>query len=273
MPEFSEIFNFFRNAMVYDLGHPMVQGMPQSPNHPQFRMVLERRHGDRYRPGGDSAANEMIVTGGHVGTHIDALSHFSHGGLLHGGVCACEAQAGGRFTTHGVETLPPIVGRGVVLDVVGALGEEVGSGKRPLTAADIEATIRSQGIELQPSDAVLIRTGWGRRWQDPSAFLDWGDGVPGPDLSGIDVILETAPSVVGSDTLAFEYLAPGRGLAELPGHRRLLVERGVPIIEMLALEELCAAGVHEFMFILSPLKLVGATASPVRPLALVWQEA
>jgi kynurenine formamidase len=98
--------------------------------------------------------------------------------------------------------------------------------------------------------------------------MEWADGVPGPNVEAIDRLLEFMPCVVGSDTLAFEYLAPGKGLSELPGHRRLLVESGTPIIEMLALEERCAAGVHEFLFILSPLKLVGATASPVRPLAV-----
>ena len=264
----AELFDRISGATIYDLGQPMVQGMPQSPNHPQFRMVLDRRHGDRFRPGGDSAANEMIVTGGHVGTHIDALSHFSHEGRMFGGVCACEAQTGGRFTSHGAEKLPPIVGRGVVLDVVAALGEEAGSGRTPLTAADIDAVLRHQGTEIRKGDAVLIRTGWGRRWDDPAAFMEWVDGVPGPNVDGMNRLLEFAPCVVGSDTLAFEYLAPGKGLSELPGHRRLLVESGTPIIEMLALEELCAAGVHEFLFILSPLKLVGATASPVRPLAV-----
>jgi kynurenine formamidase len=60
---------------IFDLGRPMEVGMPQSPNHPQFRIALARRHGDSVRADGGSAANELIVTGGHVGTHIDALSH------------------------------------------------------------------------------------------------------------------------------------------------------------------------------------------------------
>src|SRR3546814_20629148 len=64
-----------RYSKLIDLGRPLFQGMPQSPNHPQFRMVLERRHGDRYRPGGASASNEIIIMGGHVGTHVDALCH------------------------------------------------------------------------------------------------------------------------------------------------------------------------------------------------------
>jgi kynurenine formamidase len=63
---------------VIELGHPLYTGMPSSPNHPGFRMTLERRHGDAVRPDGGSASNEVIVTGGHVGTHVDALAHVSH---------------------------------------------------------------------------------------------------------------------------------------------------------------------------------------------------
>ena len=74
---------------------------------------------------------------------------------------------------------------------------------------------------------------------------------------------------VGADTIAFERLAPGGGHALLPAHRVLLVEHGIYIIEALDLEELAAAGVHEFIFVLSPLPIVGATGSPVRPLAVV----
>src|SRR3546814_17834599 len=75
-----------RYSKLIDLGRPLFQGMPQSPNHPQFRMVLERRHADRYRPGGASASNEIIIMGGHVGTPVDALCLISQPGRPHGGV-------------------------------------------------------------------------------------------------------------------------------------------------------------------------------------------
>jgi kynurenine formamidase len=73
----------------------------------------------------------------------------------------------------------------------------------------------------------------------------------------------------GSDTIAFERIPAGAGHAVLPVHRVLLVEHGIHIIETLALEELAASGAREFLFVLSPLKVVGGTGSPVRPLAVV----
>ncbi|MTB14963.1 MAG: cyclase family protein, partial [Actinobacteria bacterium] len=77
MSTLNTILSGLSGARIIDLSQPMKRGMPQSPNHPPFRMILERRHGDMVRADGGSASNEIIVTGGHVGTHIDGLSHVS----------------------------------------------------------------------------------------------------------------------------------------------------------------------------------------------------
>ncbi|MFB3051808.1 MAG: cyclase family protein, partial [Acidimicrobiia bacterium] len=81
------------SARVIDLAQPLHRGMPVSPNHPSFQLALMRRHGDMVRSDGGSAANEIIVTGGHVGTHIDSLAHVSQDGRLHGGVDAESLQS------------------------------------------------------------------------------------------------------------------------------------------------------------------------------------
>ncbi|WP_262403618.1 cyclase family protein [Actinomadura sp. CNU-125] len=91
---------------LIELGQPFFTGMPCSPNHPGFRMTLIRRHGDMMRPDGGSAANEIIVTGGHVGTHIDALSHVSHDGELHGGVDAATRSAAAPSPATAPRTCP-----------------------------------------------------------------------------------------------------------------------------------------------------------------------
>src|SRR5690606_37209216 len=96
--------------------------MPQSPNHPQFWLVLPRRHADMVRGDGGSAANDMITTGTHVGTHIDAMAHVSQDGLLHGGVNASDACLGGKYEEQGVHTIEPMIRRGILLDVAGYHG-------------------------------------------------------------------------------------------------------------------------------------------------------
>ncbi|HVA36416.1 MAG TPA: cyclase family protein [Candidatus Dormibacteraeota bacterium] len=257
-------------ARIYDLGHGLEASTPVSPNHPPFRMALMRRHGDRMREDGGSGANEMLSLGCHTGTHIDALCHVSHEGHLYGGVDAAEASHGGRFNVYGAETIAPFVCRGVLLDVPRALGMETLEAAHATTAEELEATARAQGVEVRAGDAVLIRSGWpARHWNDAEAFIGWKSGVPGPDASAGRWLAEREIRVAGADTIAFEWLAPGAGHSRLPAHITLIVEHGIHILEVLDLEQLARDRVYEFLFVCSPLKLVGATGSPVRPLAVV----
>jgi kynurenine formamidase len=254
---------------AYDLGRPMFIGMPQSQEHVPFRMAIGRRHGDRVRVDGTSGASEVIITGGHVGTHVDAIAHVSHEGLLHGGIDAGAACVGGRYEQGGVEEVEPMLGRGILLDVPRTLGVETCEAAYEITVADLEAALERSGVTPEPGDVVLVRTGWGSVWDDGERFAGEVDGAPGPGEAGCRWLAELQPSAVGGDTVAFERIQPATVPASLPGHRVLIVESGIPIIEMLDLEELAAAAVAEFLFVLSPLKLIGATGSPVRPLALV----
>lgn len=256
---------------VYDLARPMFIGMPQSPNHPAYWHTLPRRHGDRVRADGGSAANDMLVMGTHVGTHIDALAHVSQDGRLYGGADAAAACSAGGYPEHGVHTIAPIVRRGVLLDVPRALGDEHCAPGYEITPADLEATVRHQGTEVGEGDVALVRSGWGRHFDDPdrTAYLGAASGVPGVGEAGARWLADRAVHAAGADTIAFECLPPGQGHSVLPAHRVLLVESGVYIIETLALEEIARAGVHEFTLVLAPLPLRGATGSPVRPLALV----
>lgn len=254
---------------IVDLAHPLVEGMPQSPNHSPFRMALQRRHGDHVRTDGGSAANEIIVTGGHVGTHIDALCHVSQNGALHGGVDAMAAQIGGRFGSYGIETVAPLLGRGILLDVAGHLGEAPLPAASPITADHLEACAGAQGVEVLKGDVVLVRTGWSLLWHDRNAFIGHASGVPGVDASGARWLASHGVRAAGSDTIAFEVIPAKLGHATLPVHRILLVEHGIHIIETMALDALAETGCHEFAFVLVPLAIVGATGSPVRPLALI----
>lgn len=257
---------------VFDLGRPMFTGMPQSPNHPRFTHTLPRRHGDMVRRDGGSAANDLLVTGTHVGTHIDALAHVSHDGRLHGGADAGAAGRGGRYLDHGVHTIAPMVCRGVLLDVPRALGLAECEPGYEITPADLARTLDRLDLRIGPGDVVLIRSGWGRRFDDGEAYLGRESGVPGVGEAGARWLADRRVLAVGADSIAFERLTAADGHAVLPAHRILLVEHGIYIVEALALEELAAAAVGEFTFVLSPLNLVGATGSPVRPLAVVSGE-
>lgn len=263
------LLDLVAGARVFDLGRPLRNGMAQSPNHPAFRHCLDRRHGDRVRADGGSAAADLISLGCHVGTHVDALAHVSHQGRLHGGADAFEAQSGGWFESLGIHRLAPFAGRGVLIDAAAHLGLDCCPGGHEITPGDLEAAAEAQGTPVGPGDAVLIRTGWGRWADDPVRYLGRDSGAPGVGEAGARWLADRGARLAGSDTIAFEAIAPGAGHALLPAHRVLLVEAGVNIVEALELEELSRAGCFEFLFVLAHLNVHGATGAPARPLAIV----
>lgn len=254
---------------IYDLGQPLEPSIPVSPNHPPFRTALMRRHGDTVRADGSSAANDLFTSGTHVGTHVDALAHVSLDDRLFGGASASAAQTGGRFASHGIEEMAPLVCRGVLLDIPRLKGVDCLEPGYAITGSDLAAAAAAQQIEVRPGDVVLVRSGWPKHWLDPVHFLGHEHGVPGPDISAAHWISGQGAVCTGAETVAYEQILAGRGHALLPVHVHLLVEAGINIVEMMNLTELAADGVHEFTFVIAPLKIVGATGSQVRPLAVV----
>jgi kynurenine formamidase len=254
---------------VIDLAQPLAAETPHSPNHPPFRIALMRRHGDMVREDGSSAANELISTGGHTGTHVDALAHVSYMGHLHGGIPADEAQRGGRFSTLGVDAIEPMVCRGVLLDVAALHGVDVLPAGYGITEDDLASSELESGAEVRAGDVALVRSGWAGNFGDAEAFVGHETGVPGPTEEAARWLAGRGVRATGAETIAYEQIKPEVGHALLPVHRLLLVEHGIHIIEVMNLSGLAVAGVHEFLFVLAPLRIVGGTGSPVRPLAVV----
>jgi kynurenine formamidase len=244
--------------------------MPVHPFHrPGYLYALHARHQDGYEPeatGPRSGASGMIVCKEHSGTHIDALSHQSEAQLLYGGVPVAEVQTHRGFTRLGVEEIPPIVARGVLLDLPAHFGVDDLEAGRAVTAADLRACCERKGLTISPGDVVLVRTGNGRYWDSAERYL----AGPGMAADASQWLAELGVLAVGSDNMAWDVIGlvdPDHG--SLPGHLILLARHGIYIIENLDLEELAAAGESQFSFICTPLKFVGATGSPVRPIALV----
>jgi kynurenine formamidase len=256
-------------AKVYDLGQPYFAGMPHHPNHPPFLMTLAKRHGDYVAKGGVSSASEAIGLGGHVGAHIDALCHFSCGGKLHGGISADGVQSfTSGFSVHSVDTIAPIVRRGVLLDIAGQQGMDALPYDFAITPGHLERAASEAHVEIGAGDVVLLRTGWARFWEDPARYITGGSGAdvrgPGPQIEGARWLSSRRVFAAGSDTIAFDRVPD----SSMPVHEQLLVESGIHLVEALNLEELARDGVHSFWFVAAPLKIRGGTGAPVRPLSL-----
>jgi kynurenine formamidase len=242
-------------ARVYDLEQPRYAGAPVWPAHePGVLLHLHRRH-ERDAAEARTSASALLVMTEHSGTHIDALCHQAFGGRLHGGVeVTSRVQTSVGFTSLGIDTVAPIVRRGVLLDVGGA---------EAVTASDLERA--AAGVELRPGDVVLVRLGCGALWADRQAFMAAG----GVTAEASRWLAARRPFAVGADNMAWDLPdEPDPELGSLPGHTILIVQEGIHIIEALYLEELAQDGVREFGFICLPLKLRGGTGSPVRPIAL-----
>ncbi|MDI3342023.1 MAG: cyclase family protein [Sphaerobacter sp.] len=255
---------------VFDLEQPRTADMPIMPSHrPGYSYFLYRRHADTYplEAGPRSSASGIIVCMEHSGTHIDALCHQADDLTLCGGVPVQEVEGPNGFTRLAIEEVPPLVGRGVLLDVPRALGREELAPGYAITVADLERCCAAQGVEVRAGDVVLVRTGNARHWGDPERYLT------GPGVAGAASAWLAARGVraVGADNMAWDVIGPvdPEFGCTLPGHLLLLARHGIYIIENLQLEELAAAAPAEFAFVCTPLKFVGATGSPVRPLALV----
>jgi kynurenine formamidase len=260
-------------ARVFDLEQPRTAEMPIHPAHVQagYSYVLHRRHEDEYRPeesGPRTGAAGIIICAEHTGTHIDALCHQSEALVLYGGVKVDgSVQTPRGFKKHGVEEIPPILAPGVLLDVAASEGVEELEPGYAVTDSNLETCCETQGVNVGRGDVALVRTGNARYWEDAERYL----AGPGMAASASYWFAERGVLAVGADNMAWD--VPGDRDPELgctnPGHLILLARYGIYIIENLVLEDLASSGHHRFDFICTPLKLAGATGSPVRPLAVV----
>ena len=270
----SELLDLIRQRTVYDLAQPYFVGMPHFPTHPPFLFGLTRKHGDMLLEGNVSSSADAIALGGHVGTHIDALCHFSCDGKLHGGIQAAAVQSDyGGISELSIDTVAPILRRGVLLDIAAEMKPETNSDALPadfaITPDHLERALKSAKTAVEPGDVVLLRTGWARFFPDASRYVTGSQGGhavsgPGPELDAARWLSERGVFAAGSDTIAFEKVPTSR----MPVHVHLLVESGIYIIEALNLEDLSRNRIFEFVFVAAPRKIRGGTGSPIRPIAL-----
>jgi kynurenine formamidase len=259
-------------ARVYDLEQPRFAGMPIHPAHqPGYFYALHRRHRDTFRPdkhGPRSSASGVLTMMEHSGTHLDALCHQAMELRMFGGVEVDGTETTTGFSRLGIETVAPLLRRGVLLDVCGHKGTQLLPARYGITAEDLASCAAAQRVEVRAGDVLLVRTGYGANWRgDEKSYLN----AAGVSKSGTLWAGERAVSAVGADNIAWDVPGerdPETGAA-LFAHAYLLPQKGIYIIENLNLEELARDLRFEFAFVGVPLKFVGATGSPLRPLALV----
>jgi kynurenine formamidase len=264
-----------RQGRVFDVSHEIHMGAPfMAPNQTPYLMSIWASWKDsikRRRAMGmrnDAGTNlERIEMTTHVGTHIDALGHFSSGDRLYNGFCAPDVVTDWGLTKLGIENAPPIITRGLLFDVASLDGGPHLNPGRVVTPDDLKRAADAGGFAVESGDVALIRTGWGRYFAvDNARYLQ---GEPGIDVPAARWLIDQGIAAIGTDNMAVEVLPnPDHGLG-LPVHQFALSQCGVYLIENLALEEMAAERAWTSCFVLLATKFRGATGSPVRPVAMV----
>lgn len=277
------ILSRIASGTVYDLGVEYFIGMPswQAAGDPHYRIWMT------HTPQGTVIDDPLNVgtkmnahvsyTGAavsmytHMGTHIDALVHFGLDGKIWNGFSASEHLGDRGWQVGGAENIPPLVARGVLLDVAAAKGLAMLPDGYRITRKDLRITLEKQALSLREGDVVLIRTGRMRVYEDAAAYMA---DPPGLGLAAARFLVEESGAmVVGADNLSFEAFPSESASDYVPVHTYLLAEQGAPIIELINLEALARDRLYEFAFIGGSLKLRGADAAPIRPLAIPLRQA
>jgi kynurenine formamidase len=263
---------------MYDLDCERFPGMPLFPGHPPFQVLAYRtprgldNQGDQQWLAENNVnfhwQSEMVMGTVHSGTHIDALSHITCGedhGWFGGGSAERDLGDFGPLRDDATD-IPPLITRGVLIDVAGARGVEALDAHEAIGPDELRDVLERQRTELRPGNVALVRTGYLSGWPD-------ADFIAEHEQAGIDRdaalwLAEQGVVAVGGDTESLEVLpstVPGN---PHPVHIALLVERGIFILEMVNCEALARDERHEFCFVCLPVAIRGATGSMVRPVAL-----
>jgi kynurenine formamidase len=225
------------------------------------------------RTGGPMGTNkrytneELVITElGQVGTQFDMFSHQSIDNSHYNCFKTDEITSRNGFTKLGVEKIGSIYTRGVLIDVAASKGVDMLPLSYEITADDLQAALKKQGVTLQKGDAVLIHTGWGKLWGVDNA--KYNSGCPGIGVPATEWLAKQDPILFGADTFPVEVVPNPDKNISLPIHQLALAVYGIFLLENLKLDELAAKKAYEFAFVMQPLKIKGGTGSTVAPIAI-----
>jgi len=260
-----EAKDLIKQGMVYQLGRVYESGMPMfGTRHYSLRIP------QTFKIAGSNQAmyHDELVSGelGQVGTQFDGLGHLGIGDLFYNGNNRTEFAQPEGLTKLGIENVGPIMTRGVLIDVARLKGKAQLESNYEITAADLQAALKSESIEIRPGDVVLVHTGWGSLWMKDNAT--YSKTSPGIGVAAAQFLADKEVTVVGADNWGVEVNPNPDASLGAPVHQLLLARNGIYLHENLNTEELARDAVYEFAYIFAPLRLKGATGSPGNPIAV-----
>ncbi|MBV8279240.1 MAG: cyclase family protein [Verrucomicrobia bacterium] len=246
-----------RKGIVYDLSHDLDKDAD-----PRISWSFLCQH---------SAQNLRISMSDHSGTHIDQLNHVGikqpNGEyLIYNGIRNRDVIDTFGTKKLGIETMPPLITRGILIDVAGFKGVEYLDAGYAIQPTELDSALADQGTQVKKGDTVLVHTGWGRLWNDAAKTLS---GEPGLGRACAKWAVDHEIICWGCDQLGtdpFPFETEGEAL---PMHLEMLTKAGIRLMENVYMEEIVKQKIYEFCLFAAPLKIKGGTASPIRLLALI----
>ncbi|MCY3874538.1 MAG: cyclase family protein [Rhodobacteraceae bacterium] len=210
-----------------------------------------------------SYSGDAISMYTHCGTHIDTLNHMGYWGMQWNGWTQDEHLGSMVWTKGGSDRYPPVIARGVLLDVAGMHGVDILPPHYEITPKDVRDTAKRQGVKFRKGDVVLVRTGRMRMWPNK----EYLDGSPGINVDTARWLCEQAGTMcIAGDNIGLEP-QPYYG-QYAPVHCYMFTTAGAQIIEVVNMEEIAAEKLYEFAFMGFPMKIFGATAAPMPSVAI-----
>ncbi|MFN8484282.1 MAG: cyclase family protein [Anaerolineae bacterium] len=266
-----------RAGTVYDLGRTLHANVPRFEGRywqqtlvTSAHIINPARQGNGAKGWGKNEINwvtELVTGTMQIGTHLDGLNHLQIGDRFYNGWRAEDIVEEWGTNRLGIETVPPIITRGVLADVARYRGVTRLDAGDVITVEDLESTLQMQGVSVEPGDVLLFHTGWGALWDtDPERYTA---GEPGIGMAVAEWLVQRRVALTGADTWSYGAV-PGED-PERPFvvPQTLNVRHGLFIMENLATESIAEAQVYEFMFVLTHAKTRGSTAAGIAPAAVV----
>lgn len=253
---------------TYALG---VETGPDTPAYPprDYKLVVTQNTDGTGTPVGSNNAtanDDLLLTWLGVGSQLDGLGHLGSDHVYYNNLHASEFVTPTGLTKLGTHEIPPIVTRGVLLDMARHFGVERLEAGQAFNSAEIKAASASQGIEIGAGDVVLFHTGWqALATSDPDAFMA---GMPGIGEEGAHYLAELDVVAIGADTWGLEVIPSENPQRAFPVHVDLLKNHGVYILENMATAALAADEGWEFLFVLGQPRFVGTVQVVVNPIAI-----
>ncbi len=266
-----------RRGVVFDLAHVLHADIPAFPGR-TFRQYLttnyhqiNRRRPDAGPEGwGRNNVNwivEQVTATQQMGTHMDGLNHLQVGDRTYNGHRLGDIAEDHGTSKLGIDTLPQIVTRGLLLDIASVRGVERMEPGDVITPEDTVAALAEAGLTTRAGDGVFFHTGWGSLWGVDNER--YGGGEPGPGRAVADYLVEHQVALTGCDTWSYGPVPAEDSAEPFVVPQLLNTHHGIVVVENLRLAELAQAGVHEFLLVISHAKLRGATGAWVAPLAII----